>query len=33
VELFDSRTGTLRDKVLAFAINNGQPAWAATMAE
>ncbi|BDS06317.1 hypothetical protein NT6N_13570 [Oceaniferula spumae] len=31
VELFDTRTGALRDKVLAFAIRNGQPRWAAGM--
>ena len=31
VELFDVRTGILRDKVLAFAIKNGQPAWARGM--
>lgn len=31
VELFDVRTGTLRDKVLAFAIENGQPKWARGM--
>ncbi len=31
VELFDVRTGTLRDKVLAFAIQNGQPEWARGM--
>lgn len=31
VELFDVRTGTLRDKVLAFAIQNGQPDWARGM--
>ena len=29
VELFDVQTGSLRDKVLAFAIRNGQPEWAA----
>ena len=33
VELFDVRTGTLRDKVLAFAIENGQPEWARGMQE
>jgi hypothetical protein len=33
VELFDVRTGTLRDKVLAFAIQNGQPEWARGMQE
>ena len=31
VELFDVRTGVLRDKVLAYAIENGQPAWARGM--
>lgn len=31
VELFDTKTGTLRDKVLAFAIENGQPSWARGM--
>ena len=31
VELFDVQTGTLRDKVLAFAIENGQPDWARGM--
>jgi hypothetical protein len=31
VELFDVRTGILRDKVLAFAIQNGQPDWARGM--
>jgi hypothetical protein len=31
VELFDIKTGALRDKVLAFAIKNGQPAWARGM--
>ena len=31
VQLFDVRTGTLRDKVLAFAIHNGQPSWARGM--
>jgi hypothetical protein len=33
VELFDAPTGTLRDKVLAFAIKDGQPAWAADYAD
>lgn len=33
VELFDVRTGVLRDKVLAYAIENGQPAWARGMEE
>lgn len=28
VELFDTRTGVLRDKVLAFAIKDGRPSWA-----
>lgn len=28
VELFDVRTGTLRDKVLAFAIQTRLPKWA-----
>jgi hypothetical protein len=31
VELFDTKTGTLRDKVMAFAIRNGQPSWARGM--
>ena len=31
VELFDTKTGVLRDKILAFAIENGQPAWARGM--
>jgi hypothetical protein len=31
VELFDVRTGTLRDKVLAFAIRDGNPEWARGM--
>ena len=31
VELFDTRTGVLRDKVLAYAIQNGQPSWARGM--
>ena len=31
VELFDTRTGVLRDKVLAYAIENGQPSWARGM--
>lgn len=31
VQLFDTRTGALRDKVLAYAIQNGQPAWARGM--
>jgi hypothetical protein len=31
VELFDTQTGVLRDKVLAFAIENGQPSWARGM--
>ncbi len=31
VELFDVQTGTLRDKVLAYAIENGQPHWARGM--
>jgi hypothetical protein len=30
VELWESATGMQRDKVLAFAIQNGQPAWAAS---
>ncbi|MEM7143923.1 MAG: hypothetical protein AAF591_02230 [Verrucomicrobiota bacterium] len=33
VELFDSQTGTLQDKILAYAIQNGQPAWAADYAD
>lgn len=32
-ELFDTQTGQLRDKVMAFAIRNGQPAWASRYAE
>jgi hypothetical protein len=28
VELFDTRDGQLRDKVLAFAIHDGEPEWA-----
>ena len=31
VELFDVRTGSLRDKVLAYAIANGNPSWARGM--
>ena len=31
VELFDVRTGALRDKVLAFAIKGGRPEWARGM--
>ena len=31
VELFDARTGTLKGKVLSYAIQNGQPAWARGM--
>jgi len=31
VELFDTHTGVLRDKVLAFAIKNGRPEWARGM--
>ncbi len=31
VELFDTRTGTLKGKVLAYAIKHGQPAWARGM--
>lgn len=31
VELFDVQTGTLRGKVLAFAIQHGEPAWARGM--
>ncbi len=31
VELFDTRTGTLKGKVLAYAIRNGQPSWARGM--
>lgn len=33
VELWETATGMQRDKVLAFAIQNGQPAWAARYAE
>ncbi len=28
LELFDAHTGALVDKVMAFAVQNGQPAWA-----
>jgi len=31
VELFDAKTGVRRGKVMAFAIQNGQPAWARGM--
>ena len=31
VELFETRTGVLRDKVLAYAIKNGKPEWARGM--
>ncbi len=31
VELFDARTGRLKDKVLAYAIRYGEPAWARGM--
>lgn len=33
VELFDTRTGVLRDKILAFAIKGGRPTWAAGFAD
>lgn len=33
VEMFDTATGAQRDKILAFAIKSGQPAWAAEYAE
>jgi hypothetical protein len=33
VQLFDTKTGQLRDKVLAFAIRNGEPSWAKDMAD
>lgn len=33
LELFDVQTGTLRDKVMAFAVEGGQPAWAADWKE
>jgi hypothetical protein len=33
VELFDVRTGVLRDKILAYAIKGGKPAWARGMEE
>jgi len=33
LELFDTRTGQLRDKVLAYAVKDGQPAWAVPYAE
>ena len=28
VERFDTKTGIIKDKVMAFAIRNGQPEWA-----
>lgn len=31
VELFDTKTGVLRDKILAYAIKNGHPKWARGM--
>ncbi len=31
VELFDTRTGALKGKVLAYAIQHGQPSWARGM--
>jgi len=31
VEAFDTRTGVLKEKVLAYAIQHGQPAWARGM--
>ena len=31
VELFDVKTGVLRDKVLAYAIRGGKPTWARGM--
>lgn len=33
VELWDSATGALKDKVMTSAIKDGQPAWAAPYAE
>ncbi|MGB6222497.1 hypothetical protein [Haloferula sp.] len=33
VQLFDSRTGAEKGRVMAYDIKNGQPAWAASMAE
>lgn len=33
IELWDSATGMRRDKVLAYAVRNGKPAWAARYAE
>ncbi|MGB9275031.1 MAG: hypothetical protein WCC08_07340 [Terrimicrobiaceae bacterium] len=33
LELFDVQTGTLRDKVMAFAVEGGKPAWAAPWKE
>ncbi|MEM1084466.1 MAG: hypothetical protein AAGI48_10160 [Verrucomicrobiota bacterium] len=33
VQLFDSRSGRQEGKVMAFEIADGQPAWAAEMAE
>lgn len=33
VQLFNSRTGVEEDRVMAYEIRNGQPAWAAGMAE
>ena len=33
LELFDVHTGTLKDKVMAFAVKGGKPAWAAPWKE
>jgi hypothetical protein len=33
VELFDTRTGVLKDKIMAFAIQDGKPEWAQEFAE
>jgi hypothetical protein len=33
VQLFDSRSGAERGRVMAYEIRNGQPAWAASMSE
>jgi hypothetical protein len=33
VQLFDSRTGTEKGRVMAYDIRSGQPAWAAGMGE
>lgn len=33
VEMFDTRTGALKDKILAFAIQDGEPSWAKGMGD